>query len=225
LPFQASAYADGAVGTHPDDVVQILRQCIAVLRGQPGADNPHGFSPREALLLIAHLVGDIHQPLHVGVAYVDRDGHFVVPPTRKAVDGVNIFSSHADLYLIMGGQSLHHYWDSQAVSYAMESANVRSPAEYAGYLGSHSDPVVATAGDPSSWPASWASEVVAVSASAHEGLKAGARTDSRDRKSPPHAVWPVEAPQDYDRKAAAIARAQLWTAGVRLAGLLRAIWP
>ncbi len=71
LTFQAAGYANGAVGTRDHDVVQILRQCVGVLQGQPSAANPHGLSQREALLLMAHLVGDIHQPPHVGTAYVD----------------------------------------------------------------------------------------------------------------------------------------------------------
>ena len=36
---------------------------------------------RQALILITHLAGDIVQPLHVGAAFVDKDGRFVVPKT------------------------------------------------------------------------------------------------------------------------------------------------
>ena len=61
--------------THGDDVVQILRQAIGVLQGRlDSVSNPHQFTQRQALLMVAHLVGDLHQPLHVSGAYVTRDG-------------------------------------------------------------------------------------------------------------------------------------------------------
>ena len=65
FPFQAAAYEERGVGTSDDDIVHILKQCIAVLKGARGASaNPHNFSQREALLLLVHLIGDLHQPLH-----------------------------------------------------------------------------------------------------------------------------------------------------------------
>lgn len=92
LPVQNSAYAIGAVGTTDHDIVRTLQQCIAVLQGDDTAiSNPQHFSQRQALLLIAHLVGDIHQPLHVGAAYIDKDMQFVTPTSKQQVDGINIF--------------------------------------------------------------------------------------------------------------------------------------
>ena len=41
---------------------------------------------REALRLLAHYVGDIHQPLHVAAVYLDREGR-VVDPSRWTVRG------------------------------------------------------------------------------------------------------------------------------------------
>src|ERR1017187_9004057 len=44
VPFQASAYEEGGVGVGDEDIVHILKQCIAVLKGAAGrAANPHGF--------------------------------------------------------------------------------------------------------------------------------------------------------------------------------------
>ena len=94
IPFQHAHYRDGAVGSANDDIVQTLKQAIAVLEGK-GDDmsNPHRFTPRQALLLITHLAGDIHQPLHVGAAYVGKDGKFVVPETAARIDALNIFDA------------------------------------------------------------------------------------------------------------------------------------
>ena len=41
--------------------MQISTQCINVLKGNDTpTTNPHGFSPRIALILLAHFVGDMH---------------------------------------------------------------------------------------------------------------------------------------------------------------------
>ncbi|HAT29402.1 MAG TPA: phospholipase, partial [Janthinobacterium sp.] len=54
IPFQNAHYRDGEVGSAPDDIVQTLKQCIAVLQGRDDpASNPHRFSQREALILLA----------------------------------------------------------------------------------------------------------------------------------------------------------------------------
>jgi hypothetical protein len=39
------------------------------------------------------MTGDIHQPLHVGAAYVGKDGKFVVPKKQGEIDAVGIFDS------------------------------------------------------------------------------------------------------------------------------------
>jgi hypothetical protein len=64
IPFQNPHYRDGAVGSARNDIVQTLKQAIAVLQGKGDrVSNPHRFTPRQALILIAHLTADIHQPL------------------------------------------------------------------------------------------------------------------------------------------------------------------
>ena len=54
----------------------MTRECIRVLRGSSTA-----FTRRDALRMLAHLVGDMHQPLHAGNAFVSASGplRFVVP--------------------------------------------------------------------------------------------------------------------------------------------------
>lgn len=99
-PVQNKAYVAGGVGTTDHDIVQTLKQAIAVLQGNDTeATNPHRFSPRQALLMIAHLVGDIHQPLHVGAAYINSENQFVTPTTKQQVDGVAMFD-------LQGGNNL-----------------------------------------------------------------------------------------------------------------------
>nr|WP_314862007.1 S1/P1 nuclease [uncultured Undibacterium sp.] len=99
-PVQNKTYVAGGVGTTDHDIVQTLKQAIAVLQGNDNeTTNPHRFSPRQALLMIAHLVGDIHQPLHVGAAYINSENQFVTPLSKQQVDGVTIFD-------LQGGNNL-----------------------------------------------------------------------------------------------------------------------
>jgi ABC-type antimicrobial peptide transport system ATPase subunit len=51
LPVQFTAYTTGAAGTTDHDIVQTLKQAIAVLQGNDtDLSNPHHFTPRQAVL-------------------------------------------------------------------------------------------------------------------------------------------------------------------------------
>jgi hypothetical protein len=125
IPFQHAHYRAGAVGSADDDIVQTLTQAIHVLQRKDGADanlqtnnlqaNPHHFTPRQALILVAHLTGDIHQPLHVGAAYVARSGKFAAPAAQADVDNVALFDTR-------GGNNL--LLDAEAVAAVNAGANL-----------------------------------------------------------------------------------------------------
>jgi hypothetical protein len=224
VPFQVISYEERGVGTSDDDIVHILKQCIAVLKGARGHDaNPHDFSQREALLLLAHLMGDVHQPLHVGPAYVSDQNAFVVPASAAVVDNATIFKTDGDNDLIFESHSLHGFWDSHAVSDAMRRMDVRTPAEFAALLmqGAPNLPIVT--GDVTKWPAKWATETLGVSRQAHEGLVIEAR-EERGRSGEARLTWRVAAPSDYAKTASALAAIQLTRAGYRLAAVLEAVW-
>jgi len=87
VPFQLAAYEASAVGTDPDNVVQILQQAIRALqRNTDAVTNPHRFTLRQALLLLARLIGGIHQPLHVASA-VSRRAAGTLDALRQQVRG------------------------------------------------------------------------------------------------------------------------------------------
>ena len=224
VPFQAAAYEERAVGTSDDDVVHILKQCIQVLQGARGARaNPHGFSQREALLLLVHLIGDVHQPLHVGTAYVNEQNEFAVPASAQAVDNVRIFSTGGDNDLLFESGSLHSFWDNRAVSDAMRQAQVRTPAEFATRLMQSAPNMPIVNGDVTKWPAKWATETLGASKEAHEGLTVEAR-EERGRRGESHFVWRVTAAPGYAKTATALASIELTRAGYRLAAVLEALW-
>ncbi|MFA9330620.1 S1/P1 nuclease, partial [Escherichia coli] len=63
-------------GTNDHDLIAAISAAIAVLADKP-VPPPFPFSfkdKKEALLLLVHFIGDLHQPLHVGLVYLDADG-------------------------------------------------------------------------------------------------------------------------------------------------------
>lgn len=106
IPFQNAAYYDGEVGSDPDDIVQALKQAIATLQGDTSeAANPHHFTPRQALILLTHLAGDITEPLHVGAGYVSAQGGFIAPKAKADIDDVHILDSFGgNDFLLDNGQ-------------------------------------------------------------------------------------------------------------------------
>src|ERR1043166_5169874 len=67
LPLGTSAYATNAVSANDNDVVHGINKCIAMLESaDASAEQDHHLV---ALKFLIHLVGDIHQPLHVACGY------------------------------------------------------------------------------------------------------------------------------------------------------------
>jgi hypothetical protein len=77
-------YGDGKAGRSQWDVVQMIRFCVAVLKGTEPEENARKITKPIAVILLAHYVGDIHQPLHVGAEYFDAQGRIVNPGKNPA---------------------------------------------------------------------------------------------------------------------------------------------
>ena len=253
VPFQKTHYHDGEVGTAPDDIVQTLKQAIAVLQGKTDpARNPHGFSPRQALLLITHMTGDIHQPLHVGEAFVGKDGQFVVPSQHSDIDTISIFNSQGGNNLLLDDEKIatmgatqipgenkparegvpkaltkpfHAYWDSTVVDYAMRRISTRTPEQFAQAV-IDTKPIVATnSGDPASWPYQWANDALMVAKLAYAGVVVGPGIQQTSKKGEMYTTWNLEVPSNYPVPSSDIAKTQLIKGGYHLASLLQRIWP
>jgi len=218
VPFQADRYDALLPGARPTDILQTTRECIRVLRGSSKV-----FTPREALRMLAHLVGDMHQPLHVGNGYVATLNplRFIVPtsPTgwRTAVGGNALVYGPQDRF------NLHSYWDTHIVNLAMRNDDV--PTYAARLLG---EVKIATdwkdPGDPDLWPERWVNEALAYAKDAHQGVKIIMYLGPDDSARMPHR-WRIELPPGYDDRARGRVRVQLAKGAYRLAALLRAIWP
>jgi hypothetical protein len=79
VAIQHDDYSPSYVGTNNHDVVNAINAAIAVLKDQP-APSPFAIrDKKEALFLLAHFVGDLHQPLHVGAVYLAQNGTVANP--------------------------------------------------------------------------------------------------------------------------------------------------
>lgn len=224
IALQRSRYAPGFVGTRADDVVGALRTAILVLQGKPADGPPHFKSPREALLVLVHLVGDIHQPLHVGAVYLDDLGHRVDPDKTGlrlatfTVGGNSLWitgakppmpaAPSAPATTGFGPVKLHTLWDGVPDKLRPRHVDAAWLAE--------ARKVRPNTGDPADWPARWGTQSLEQARIAFDGLTFSARQDTH---------WNVHLPPGYDARADAIKRQQLTAAGARLAFVLKAVFP
>jgi hypothetical protein len=255
VPYQLDHYHDHAVGTTEDDIVQTLKECILVLQGKDDAKtNPHHFTKRQALILITHMTGDIHQPLHVGAAYVGKDGKFVVPDKQGDIDAVGIFDSRGGNNFLLDDAKIealsvandippgepkpvkegvpkaltkpfHSYWDSTSVDYAFRRIRTKTPEKFAQAVIDSKPDVVKNMGDAANWPYQWADDALVVAKQAYDGVTVGPLTKQLSKKGETYYTWTLEVPQNYPVPSSAIAKTQLIKGGYHLAQLLEAIWP
>ncbi len=120
LPVDATGYdpVKYAPFTRPDDIVQMTIESINILM-----DKSTKFSKLNALRWVTHLVGDMHQPLHIGCSYIDFSG----AKPRLVFESDEILGKHLlqqsdrggnKIILPIGshGKPLHSYWDTDLPS-------------------------------------------------------------------------------------------------------------
>ncbi len=231
VPLQQPAYVAGSAGTGPTDVVKMIDHAVAQLSGKPlPAKAGVELTDSEAVWLLAHLLGDIHQPLHVGAKYFGNDCETSVDPNlapgAAETRGGNLIYLVAPAPAVPPAQSLHLYWDGQAVSQAMRAAGLANAEQDFARLLAAAPPVGwQTAGAPGTWATRWATEILPLAAAAHDRLAIRNRG-----KSPPvtgvhkECTWETTLDAAYEDFARQHARIQLAKAGFRLAALLKAIF-
>ena len=114
-------YGDGKAGRTKWDIVHMIPYCIAVLKGEVPEDNPRKITKTMAVILLAHFVGDIHQPLHVGAEFFDKEGHPINP--GKTADSLEDQGGNTLTLSLATGPTdairhakFHYYWDSETVA-------------------------------------------------------------------------------------------------------------
>src|SRR5947209_12874620 len=116
-------YRDGTAGRSRWDIVHMIPFCVQVLQGLVPEQNDRKITKPVALILLAHYVADIHQPLHVGAEYFDAQGRTADPDKDKSAladEGGNTFTLELSDEPPRGRgirkKKLHGFWDYDAVN-------------------------------------------------------------------------------------------------------------
>jgi S1/P1 Nuclease len=119
----AQRYHDGATGRSKWDIVRMIPFCIDVLQGRVSEQNERKITKPVALILLAHYLADIHQPLHVGAAYFDAEGRAADPDKDKSAladEGGNSFTLELSDEPRRGRgirkKKFHGFWDNDSVN-------------------------------------------------------------------------------------------------------------
>ena len=186
--LNAEKYGDGKAGRGNWDVVHTIPYCIGVLRGDIAEDNPRKITKTIAVILLAHCVGDIHQPLHVGAEFFNEAGQPIDPAHTISLgdEGGNSLSlvhnptaERPRHYY----HSFHAYWDLDAVRNLTigtpdevpkeERQNVYPPAKerlIAKFV-ANEPKNWRTSGDPKTWAEQWANEILPIAREAHTRVR------------------------------------------------------
>jgi len=208
VPVEHGAYnPTGDIGISDHDVVHAINAAIAELTGKPV---PALFSikdDKEAILMLAHFVGDIHQPLHVGAIYLDAGGSEVDPHSATDADADGTAGGN----FIMVGRSgnLHHEWDT--ISKSLDNA--------VGALVTEAKSVPVDQGSfASDWAVAWASESVAAAKNAYSGITfAGEGSHEWEAMFADRSAYRKGEHAEQEKR--------IVQAGARLAAIFTAIWP
>lgn len=205
LNLTQPVYRLGVVGAREDDVVGAITAAIRVLQGK-AAPPPFAFKDkREALLVLVHYVGDIHQPLHVGAVYVSAAGRRINPDKT----GLNLGTeTRGGNELMVAERRLHSLWDEVGPS--------QRPSRVDAAWVARAKAVPATGSDLEQFSTLWATDSLRQSREAFRLVTFAPRVDKQ---------WPTSLPNDYPARMALVKRVQLTAAGAHLAEVLERIWP
>jgi hypothetical protein len=127
-------YREGSAGRSKWDVVHMIQFCIDVLQGRIPEQNERKITKAVAIILLAHYVGDIHQPLHVGAAYFDEQGQTADPDKNESTladEGGNTFSleltDEPPRRRGIRKTKFHRFWDYDAVNAMFPQIPIRLP--------------------------------------------------------------------------------------------------
>src|SRR4051812_43531062 len=233
VPIQQTRYVADSPGTGKNDAVQMINYAIAQLRGKSPQKEDVKLTDTQALWLLAHLVGDIHQPLHVGSIYFDK-------ATCKQIKDPTVSGGMESVASTIGGNAVllaalapdpaappadnfHLFWDSTAVNNAMQAAGwPGAEQDFARLLASKAPSNWQTAGEVETWAEQWVADIMPVARAAHDKLKIEFK--KRDPAHHDACVWQTQLSPGYSKWASQQAREKIQKAGFRLAALLNEIF-
>ena len=244
----AQRYRDGHAGRSKWDVVHMIPFCIRVLQGRVPEQNERGITKAVAVILLAHYVADIHQPLHVGAEYFDQQGKLTDPDKNQSAlgdEGGNTLtlelSDEPPRSRGIHKKKLHGFWDNDTVNglFLHEPGTLRKDELQALIEPQKRELIYEMAThEPSNWrmPASvpadsyaeiWADEILPIARDAYARLEF---TNVRPQQDEGRTVAAGEAVEkttahqmNYRPWATDVVRQELHKAGWRLADLLEKI--
>lgn len=210
VTIQRDSFNRNEQGTNDHDVVAAIAAAIAVLRGNLA---PPPFSikdKKEALMLLVHFVGDLHQPLHVGSIYLGPDSKPVDPDIAHTID---------PLTQTRGGNSIH----DQNIDLHSEWDNIPYDLgdKFTQELMTAARAVPASAGTTTDdWTASWAGDSIQLARHVLSII-------NYQQPDPQKPNWNLtfDDRTSYLLMADLLKRRQLAEGGAHLAEILKAIWP
>ncbi|MEO7168186.1 MAG: S1/P1 nuclease, partial [Chthoniobacterales bacterium] len=230
-------YADGKVGRSQWDIVQMMRYCIAILQGREPEENARKITKPIAIILLAHFVGDIHQPLHVGAQYFDAQGRPVNPDrggeTFPDQGGNSLRIKLADDAPRKRDPKMHGFWDGETVFGNLPVFPETMPKEERQLKMDLAEKALTTElvkAEPKSWklsadlepdafPEAWANEIMPLARAAHARLRYQNVRPKLDRETMVADGEVVEEPQrdgiSYRKWSAAVVREEVHKAGWR----------
>ena len=242
----AQNYGDGTAGRSKWDIVHMIPYCVEVLRGRRPEQNERKITKPVALILLAHYVADIHQPLHVGAQYFDAQGRVADPnkdQSALADEGGNTFtlelSDEPPRTRGVRKKKFHAFWDYDAVNALFPQMPVRvrkrelqtqiTPLrkQLVRELATH-EPMgwrMPMNMDITNYAEAWANEILPIAREAHERLQFTNVHPQQEKGRVVAAGEANEKPQpdqiSYRAWAANVVREELHKAGWRLADLLQ----
>lgn len=212
IALQRDKFDRNYAGTSEHDLVAATNAAIAVLLGRPAPPPFDIKDQKEALLMLAHLVGDMTQPLHVAAPYLGPDGNLVDPDVTHTIDpstetaGGNWIH---DLKVTTGSDTFHHAWDDTPAD--LGDTAPRTLVDAAKTVPVDTDRI-------ENWAAIWATDTIVVSKKAMADVtykKIGSRK------------WTIAYSDraNYLKDADMLKRQQLAKGGARLAEIVNRLFP
>jgi S1/P1 Nuclease len=201
-----------------------------------------------AIILLAHYVADIHQPLHVGAEYFDQQGRVVDPDKDKSAlgdEGGNTFtlelSDEPPRRRGIHKKTFHGFWDNDAVNAVFfQGPGTLRQGELQALIEPHKNELVheMATHEPNNWQMPpnvtvdsyaemWADEILPIAREAYARLEF---TNVHPQQNGDRIVAAGEAVEkttadqmNYRAWATGVVRQELHKAGWRLADLLEKI--
>lgn len=209
VALQHDHYQLGYVGTSDHDVVHAINAAILVLQGKAAPAPFNIKDQQEALALLVHFVGDIHQPLHVGSVFLNAEGKQVNPDESTYEHSSNTVGGNA-LQCPCG--NLHSLWDDLAPAFKRGRMNE--------LLIQKAKNVSRTNAALDKLSEAWANDAIRDAKVLFAGTQFSAATPSTRGNS-----WSIGLPLAYEKTMASLKEDALARAGAHLAQVLQTIWP